>query len=283
MKGMQQERKEEGEEKKAKTKSVTGKKRSNKGTTGMRLGTLTGKRLATAVTLKKRYGIAAHVFERSKKHTQQQVDAEFSSRIQSVAHRKQIRVLLNGRCRYFQYVWEQLNKRNLRPIHIELPVGVIQGGRQQILATGIDIVCFDEYNRFVIIELKTTSLTLAHLQQSTGANMNRPPFLNKTDCLLNQYFTQLAANLLFYKETFPKHSVIALLLIVTKKGDGHLFDLNTFLPLHEQDTVLPILKKELCPSLPSSLPPFPSSLPFSSPSVALVSQSCPPKRKKSIE
>src|SRR5262249_873676 len=125
----------------------------------------------------------------------------------------------------------------------ELPVGIVVNSRKRI-GTGIDLVCLDKNNWYCRIELKTTKNTLHELRITTGANMSNPPFTDKNDCLLNQYFAQTAGNEVFYESSYPRHYGMGLLGIITP-NEGYIFKLTEFIPIYRLPEVKEELRKQL--------------------------------------
>src|SRR5262249_52551110 len=149
--------------------------------------------------LRNRYNLANEIWERK------DIDArEQFAQTMTVVDQKKFNTITHRRCNYLRTCWQTLNKHGLRPIETELPVGIVVNSRKRI-GTGIDLVCLDKNNWYCRIELKTTKNTLHELRITTGANMSNPPFTDKNDCLLNQYFAQTAGNEVFYESSYPRH------------------------------------------------------------------------------
>ena len=98
---------------------------------------------------------------------------------------------------YLSLFWMQMKRRKIMPIATEVPVRHATKG----MGTMIDVVCLDQANRYVLLELKTGC---KYQYKHTKVKMNYP-FADKDDSVHNQHQLQVAASVEMYKHTYPTH------------------------------------------------------------------------------
>jgi len=218
---------------------LTGRERQTKAAKkGMSLGRALGRDLAIALELRNKYNLGDKIWERN------DIDArkQFATSMTQIDQKK-FNTITHRRCNYFRICWTKLNEDGLRPLEVELPVGIVVNGRKK-LGTGIDLVCMDKNNWYCRMELKTTKNTLHELLITTGNKMEKPPFTDKDDSPLNQYFVQTTTNDVLYENSYPRHYGISLLMINTP-NKAYIFKLSEFIPIYQQQARKEELKKQL--------------------------------------
>lgn len=214
------------------------KTKTNPSTLAKRKGKSLGDNLQCSLILKQTYQLNPMIFEARDKPSIETVSGTLLPRNATVKDRNTLKRLLNLKCQFFRLTWTRLNKENLRPYGIEIPVGCDDCGKNPI-CTGVDVVCLNSLNEHVIIELKTTSKTIENLKSlpSTGT-MCQVPFQKAPNSPLHQYFLQLLTTYTFYTRTYPTHRTAIPLLMIITKTTTFIYPLTEWPYTQDQRTII---------------------------------------------
>lgn len=102
--------------------------------------------------------------------------------------------------------WKLMRVKKLRPVVSQLVTGVEQWG----FSTKPDVVCLDEHNKTVVLEVKWGyEGTYNHC---TKVRMQEP-FQTLSDCPFNQHMLQLYGTTVLYRANFPSRALATPLLL----------------------------------------------------------------------
>jgi hypothetical protein len=113
--------------------------------------------------------------------------------------------------------WKEMHRRRLRPIEAQVPVDVPG------IATAVDVVCVDQMDRIVLIELKCGFK--GYYFCCTDQRMKQP-LHKRIDSLANQHQIQLAATRELYRATFPERTLGECMVLRVEGSKVHCYPLK---------------------------------------------------------
>lgn len=105
------------------------------------------------------------------------------------------------------YVLSALRRKDLTLVAGQVPCVDLEAR----IGTAADLVCVDNANRLVVVEIKCGFARGAH--EATNGTRLRHPFGDYTDCPKNQHFLQLAATLSLFESTYCRRARGALVRV----------------------------------------------------------------------